>query len=648
MVPAGDTPPADGEPSRAAARSPRPMSVPPRPGGPQSLVGMVLSGRYRIERVLGEGGMGAVYQAEHTLMHKRVALKVLHPEMTRMPEVVARFEREAMAAAHIDHPNVASATDFGKLDDGSFFLVLEFIEGKSLRDVVALGALEPSRALRILRQIASALARAHALGIVHRDLKPENVMLVEREGDPDFVKVLDFGIAKVPVGDIAPESKTTGQALTQLGMVYGTPEYMAPEQALGQEVDQRADLYSLGVMAYEMLTGARPFDNESKVKLLGMHVTSPVPRMQNVPPDADVIVSKLLKKEASERYQDARELTDAIDSAFGPPQSQASMPSLPGPTSRRSLPGSLPDASGANTAQPTQAAKPQEHPAQSVVSKLIPSKLLIATVFGLGVLAFIAVVLVRNAAHGQKTNLSDGGLSFVLASQSSTPSATPTPPPDAKADDAMKLAISKLAAGDTDGAIAILTKVEAQHADRADVHKQLYLAYMQTSSPKDAMDQAGKWLDLDDKAQNDVKLTVDVKATAVSGGEGTDGAFAILEGKLGSSGPDVLYDLGYGTGVGATVSFRARKSLAKPEVQKLTSPALEVTVALRKADTCDQKKTHFERAREVGDQRTLQVLMSYTPKTGCGFVGTRDCYPCMHKDGSLLKTITAIQGRLPP
>src|SRR5579862_7400726 len=172
---------AEGEPE-ATPKKERPSA---RPGGPQSLVGGVLSGRYLIERLIGEGGMGAVYQAEHTHMRKRMAVKVLHAEMSRLPEVVARFEREAMAAAHIEHPNVAAATDFGKLEDGSFFLVLEYVEGKSLRDAIALGRLELGRALHIMGQIASALGRAHAIGIVHRDLKPENVMLVQREEDPD-------------------------------------------------------------------------------------------------------------------------------------------------------------------------------------------------------------------------------------------------------------------------------------------------------------------------------------------------------------------------------------------------------------------------------------------------------------------------------
>src|SRR5262245_61677646 len=255
------------------------VDSPPASSGAASLVGQVLSERYRIESVLGEGGMGAVYMAQHVLMRKRLAVKVLHPEMTRLPEMVARFEREAMAAAHIEHPNVAAATDFGKLENGAFFLVLEYVEGSSLRDLIEKGPLPPRRALHIAHQIASALARAHALGIVHRDLKPENVMLVARDGDPDFVKVLDFGIAKVPVGELASRGASSdgGQVLTQLGMVYGTPEYMAPEQALGQEVDARADLYALGAILFEMLAGVRPFDAESKVTLLGMKVTSDPP-----------------------------------------------------------------------------------------------------------------------------------------------------------------------------------------------------------------------------------------------------------------------------------------------------------------------------------------------------------------------------------
>jgi serine/threonine protein kinase len=306
--------PAPGE--GTATKKERPSA---RPGGPASLVGAVLGGRYLIERLIGEGGMGAVYQAEHMLMHKRLAVKVLHAEMGRLPEVVARFEREAMAAAHIEHPNVAVATDFGKLDDGSFFLVLEYVEGQSLRDAGAAGAIGVDRALYIALQMAGALSRAHSIGIVHRDLKPENIMLVTREGRADFVKILDFGIAKVPIGELGGDSRAPGEALTQLGMVYGTPEYMAPEQALGQGVDGRADLYSLGIILFEMITGTRPYQHDSKVALLGMHVTAPIPRMRErapemeIPPSLEAVVHRLLAKEASARFSDAKELIVALE-----------------------------------------------------------------------------------------------------------------------------------------------------------------------------------------------------------------------------------------------------------------------------------------------------------------------------------------------
>src|SRR5580692_1688622 len=159
--------------------------------------GTIIAERYRVDSLLGEGGMGKVYAAEHVHMRKQVAIKVLHPEMSTTPEVVARFEREAVAAGKITHPNVAAATDFGRLADKSFFLVLEYVAGTDLRKAVGKGALPPERAVHIVRQIAAAVGAAHAAGVVHRDLKPENIMLVERDGDPDFVKVLDFGIAKI-------------------------------------------------------------------------------------------------------------------------------------------------------------------------------------------------------------------------------------------------------------------------------------------------------------------------------------------------------------------------------------------------------------------------------------------------------------------
>lgn len=319
---------------------------------PDPRVGTIIADRYRIDALLGEGGMGKVYAAEHVLMRKRLAVKVLHRELTTVPEVVARFEREAMAAANIDHPNVAAATDFGKLPDGSVFLVLEYVEGRNLRDEIAQGPLGIERAVSIARQIASALASAHTLNIVHRDLKPENVMLVSKATEPDFVKVLDFGIAKVPIGENAT---FPGKAITKIGMVFGTPEYMSPEQALGQTVDGRADLYALGVIFYEMLAGLRPYSSNNQVGILGQQLSKPIPSLGerapgiSIPPAVEQVVRTLLEREAADRYQTAELVVAALEGLLGLPVAGA--PRLFTQLSG-SIPAPLAPPSGPQSSQP--------------------------------------------------------------------------------------------------------------------------------------------------------------------------------------------------------------------------------------------------------------------------------------------------------
>jgi serine/threonine protein kinase len=652
-----------------------------RPGGPAALIGVTISGRYRIERLLGEGGMGAVYQAEHTHMRKRLAVKVLHPEMSRLPEVVARFEREAMAAAHIDHPNVATATDFGKLEDGSFFLVLEFVEGQSLRDALGKSRIELGRALHITHQIAAALQRAHAMGIVHRDLKPENVMLVDRDGDPDFVKVLDFGIAKVPVGALtspasSPLSGGPAQpVLTQLGMVYGTPEYMAPEQALGQVVDARADLYALGVMTYEMLAGSRPFDHESKVSLLGMHVTARVPPFAEkcpealVPPEVEAIVMKLLAKEASDRFADAKELIDAIlnvlallierqriDAHFaGGPFLVASVGSSP---NLGSLPGgammssrgvllssplSMRGLSAQQSGQlPTVMASESGKLKAPGMSRRTAA-IIAAIVGGLSIFAIVAVVFAsREKKHAVMVD-PDGGVVEV-------PSAVATEEPVSPSEESqIKAAFDDIAKGDYGSGITALTAVESDHMDRADIHRALYRAYMATKDTKNAMKEAGLLIKTDPSALEDNKVLEDIRNTAVAGKEPQEDAFALLEYGMGSRGIDILYEVAHAQWASEypAASTRAQRTLNKPDIRARASPALAVTLDIRSANTCEGKKAYFTRARDVGDFRTAAVLRTYVPTRGCGFLGGRDCWTCMHKDSSLKQTLQAIDDRAP-
>jgi serine/threonine-protein kinase len=658
-----------------------------RPGGPESLVGTVLGGRYFIERLIGEGGMGAVYQANHTHMHKRLAVKVLHPEMSRMPEVVARFEREAMAAAHIEHPNVATATDFGKLDDGSFFLVLEYVEGKSLREAIQDGRMDLGRALHVMRQIASALGRAHGLGIVHRDLKPENVMLVARDGDADFAKVLDFGIAKVPVGELVGEHKVPGQALTQLGMVYGTPEYMAPEQALGQAVDPRADLYALGVITFEMITGNRPFEHESKVTLLGMHVTAPIPSMlerapdANVPQEVDAIVKRLLAKEATARFADAKELLEAIDTASLqlaargriadplPPMSSMSNPSRASFSNEAvsSLGGSSPYAVSSpgprsalavgptSLAQPTTGSGTQHaHGLASLVGasvgqvvKNAPAwmtqrRLAIAAVGLGGVLLLLAVLIIAVASHSPAKPAS----SAVASNEPEIPTAPPKPQ-DPATDEVVLEATRKIDKGDFATAIDELTAIEKKDPGREDVHMLLEHAYTGVRNTAGAMREAELWLGVDPSAAADLKLQEDVRNAALFK-ESQDDAFALLESHMGMRGVDIIYDIAYGASgrLYPQAATRAKQSLEKSDVKGRASPALGVLLSFRDAKTCDQKHALLQDAGDKGDGRMAGVLTGYQGTRGCGFLGRSDCYPCMHKDTALKDAIQEIQERI--
>lgn len=286
----------------------------------RSFIGSVISGRYRIVDLIATGGMGAVYLGEHVHMHKRIAVKILHPEVDEQPEIVARFEREAVVGAHVRHPNIAHGTDFGKLDDGAYFLVLDYIEGRNLGEVIKEGPMSVSRVVRIAKQLAGALASAHALGIVHRDVKPRNIML-----DAHLVPhLIDFGFAKMSAdklpltasqGDARPASRLTG-----VGVIFGTINYLAPESAHGMDaVDERADLYALGVIMYEMLAGKHPFDSTDPVQMFTHHRLTPPPPFAvrapgiDVPPDLDKIIRKLLEKDPYDRYQTAEELVDALD-----------------------------------------------------------------------------------------------------------------------------------------------------------------------------------------------------------------------------------------------------------------------------------------------------------------------------------------------
>ena len=269
------------------------------------LIGTVVDKRYRIEQQIGEGGMGMVYLASHTVLGKKMALKVLRGEMAKDADVVQRFMQEAQAATSIGHENIIDISDFGRLHDGTAYFVMEYLDGEALTDLIGRGGAIPMQeALQIIRQIASALGAAHARGIVHRDLKPDNVFLLKKAGNRRFVKVLDFGIAKVG----GASSK-----LTKTGMVFGTPHYMSPEQAAGQSVDHRTDIYALGVIMYEMFTGKVPFDADTFMGILSKHMFEPpIPPSQagagNRLGALEDVILKSLAKKPEQRHQSMDEL----------------------------------------------------------------------------------------------------------------------------------------------------------------------------------------------------------------------------------------------------------------------------------------------------------------------------------------------------
>src|SRR4029079_17526898 len=252
----------------------------------------------------GEGGMGKVYLAEHIEIGKRVALKVLRPSYSRMPDLVERFRREARAASKIGHPNIGDVTDSGTTSDGSVYFVMEYLEGVELGSVIEReGALDAVRALRISGQICRALSAAHREGIIHRDLKPENIFLITRGGGADVVKVLDFGIAKTTEAEAARERR-----LTSPGMAMGTPEYMAPEQAAGRPADARSDVYALGAIMYEMVTGVPPYSGDNIMEILTKKATIDPPLPIQVRTDLPQQVSDLVAT-AMARNPDARPQT---------------------------------------------------------------------------------------------------------------------------------------------------------------------------------------------------------------------------------------------------------------------------------------------------------------------------------------------------
>lgn len=340
------------------------------------LVGKVLEDRFEILSRIGEGGTGVVYKAKQVTVDRIVAIKVLGAHVSSDPSWVKRFHNEARAAARLDHPNTVRLIDFGQTKEGLLFIAMEFLQGKSLADeIVRLGKLPPNRVLRILSQVCQSLQEAHSQGIIHRDIKPDNIFLVDVKGGGDFVKVLDFSVAKLD----APDAQQT-----RAGTVFGTPAYMSPEQARGTKLTPQSDIYACGIVAYEMLTGKPPFEAPLPMEVVMMHLRQKPAPLVGYPDVVVRLVMRALEKQADRRQQSAdemhREAVEIAENLFprqsttGLPavvvdaQRSGAIPAVPAPTSQQpsapaqGLPPPLPSSGSGIGAPPPMAPPPMAPP----------------------------------------------------------------------------------------------------------------------------------------------------------------------------------------------------------------------------------------------------------------------------------------------
>jgi tetratricopeptide (TPR) repeat protein len=552
----------------------------PRCGAPvvDPLIGAVVGDRYRIVSRIGVGGMGAVYRAEHTMMGRDLAIKVLLSELGGREEFARRFEREAESASRLTHPNIITVTDFGRAPNGSLFLAMEFLAGESLTSLINQGAMPRARALGIVRQILRGLDHAHTAGVVHRDLKPDNIMLVERDGQRDVVKILDFGIAKVT------EPASGQEALTQAGVIFGTPEYLSPEQALGEGVDARADLYAAGVILYEMLVGRRPFESDDKVKIISMHLSHTPPRMREtnplveVPPPLEQVVLQAMEKHRENRFASATAFLQALDD------------------SELAVDPGLPFAMGETVPHIPLAAEPRAR-----------GRRLTAVTAGL-VLGALALVAGASAIRSRIHRGSSSG----AASLSAHP-AEPAPPAPAVATELKKIE-ALLEDGNTVGARLALEDQLSLRPQDARIHYMLGRVAFSENRRNEGLAAYRDAMTLDAGFRGDPVLLAHVDA-ALGESRNAQAALDLIIDKIGAPAADLLEKV---ANEGNDLARRRRAAAALDEMGKgdRVDKVGLLLLELKKAQTCEERKELVEKLRALGDQRALPALKAMRPRGG--------------------------------
>lgn len=579
------------------------------PTSDDPLIGTIIGDRYRVEAELGSGGMGTVYRAEHVMMEKRVALKVLHPNLAVVGSVMDRFQREAVALSRIEHPNVVAATDFGKLKNGSYYLALEYVDGHNLAETLqAEGLLDVRRTLNISHQIAEALNAAHGHGIVHRDLKPHNVMLSGQPG-AETVKVLDFGLAKL-------RSKTIEGSTANIGSVFGTPHYMAPEQVASTNVDARADLYSLGIMMYEMLTGRRPFDADSPAMVLDLQMSAAAPPLPEHLPDAvRELVSALMQKLPEGRPESAMVVAQRIDAILHPKAPEE-------PKGWNALDWLVQDLAVGSVRLPRWA-------------MLLPGVVFL-------------VIWVLGSVFSPKDEESQV-TAAVLPEAPSTGNAK-SPQEDAPALEPNRLPqlISQAEFGDQ-GALSELRAIPPEKRDR-DVWVVIGQGLAKAGQPAQAVKELSAAVRAKAELKQDAGFTAVVRELASS-----DNSAAALEAltlaatELEARGVDILFSVWSETKHRTPATALAERYLEDDAVLKNASKPVHIALGLRKEELgCEDAKALLEQAKANGDTRSLRPMAKFRKLRGCGPKKRSDCYPCLRESELLDEAIREANSRPAP